>query len=323
MNALSVSLRLLSGSASPARSGTELPARLKLLNWGANATIVGEVLLDDQSAAAFAANQRAIGRERIALDFEHNTVEGTAEYQHSQEPRRIAAQGRPEVVPGDGLYLADLTWTETGTAHARDYEDLSPALFLQDGRVIGIHSAALTRTGAVHGLTAFSAGAGLGALLQTLSAGSAGHTKNQVNDTTMPDEKPAPAPELAALTARLDTIESALNQIREADTPGKVVALSATVATLETRLQQSATAADEAERESLVAQAARDGKIIPLSADAVKTVPLPLLKDIIANMPKNVVPLHANAKPGETKPELKGFAAVQAAIAEHLKHAAK
>ena len=102
-----------------------------------------------------------------------------------------------------------------------------------------------------------------------------------------------------------------------------MVALSATVATLETRLQQSATAADEAERESLVAQAARDGKIIPLSADAVKTVPLPLLKDIIANMPKNVVPLHANAKPGETKPELKGFAAVQAAIAEHLKHAAK
>lgn len=48
---------------------------------------------------------------------------------------------------------------------------------------------------------------------------------------------------------------------------------------------------DQTEREQLVRQAAREGKLVPLSADQVKTVNIDILRSIISNQPRNVVPL--------------------------------
>jgi len=294
VNSNSVSLRVIPGLASPAKGAAELPGRIKLLNWGVNQTIYGDILLDDASAAVFDANQRKIGRERVALDFEHNTVPGTPEFERSQEPRPIASMGAPKIVRGDGLYFEQATWTKTGGDMADNFEDLSPAVFLDNGRVIGLHSAALTKTGAVYGLTLFSASDEITSMLRTLSAampaaGIQPHTK------IMPEPTPGTAPELAALTARLETIEATLKQLAEPNAP-QLVPLSARITDLETQLKTNSLTADEKERAALLAEASRDGKVIPLSADGLKLVPTAALKEIVANLTKGAVPL--SARPG-------------------------
>jgi hypothetical protein len=55
----------------------ELPSRLKLLNWGANATVKGVVKVGPQTQADLAANQKTLGFDRVALDFDHQTVPGS------------------------------------------------------------------------------------------------------------------------------------------------------------------------------------------------------------------------------------------------------
>src|SRR5581483_5390293 len=150
-----VSLRAIPNGA---LKGEALPNRLKLLDWGKNDTIVGPVIVDQTSAALLESNQRKLGFERVALDFEHNTVPGSPEYERTHEPRDVAAYGAPRIIPGQGLSLENLEWTKTGQKKARNFEDLSPAVKPDAaGRVIFMHSAALTRNGAVHGLTFFSA----------------------------------------------------------------------------------------------------------------------------------------------------------------------
>jgi hypothetical protein len=314
----SISLRVIPGLAAPAQDAKTLPARLKLLNWGTNPTIYGDIVLDDTSAEVFAANQRKIGREEVALDFEHNTVPGTAEYDRSQEPRPIAAMGSPVIVRGDGLYLEQATWTKTGTETADNFKDLSPAVFLDGQRVIGMHSAALTKTGAVYGLTLFAASSELQTMLQTLSASLTPAGTQPNTPHTMPENTPAPAPDLAAINARLDQLEAIAKQLAAPDAPA-LVPLSARIAALESQIQTNSQTADERERAALLAGASTDGKVIPLSADGLKLVPTAALKEIVAGLPKNVVPLSASTKPNaDTKPALKGLARTAAAINAQL-----
>lgn len=147
-----------------ARQNT-LPTRLKILNWGRNESTEGAVLLDELSASLFVSNQSQIGRTRCPLDFEHNTVPGTEEYNRTQEPRKIAAFGAPKIIPGDGLYLETLDWKVTAET-AKNFEDLSAAPMLDaNHRVIALHSAALTKAGAVYNLPSFFEQAQLSALL--------------------------------------------------------------------------------------------------------------------------------------------------------------
>ena len=63
------------------------------------------------------------------------------------------------------------------------------------------------------------------------------------------------------------------------------------VEALKTQKVEDTNRNDQSERESLIRQAAREGKLVPLSADQVKTVNIDILRSIISNQPKNVVPL--------------------------------
>lgn len=141
-----------------ALDGKSLPKKIKLLSWGKNETTDGDVYLDEKTIAMFNSMQEKMGRdEDVALDFDHNTVPGSIEYKQGQ-PKNIAAYGQPELIEGDGLYLTDLEWTPLGKSKALDYKDLSPACWTdKDGSVTGLHSAALTPNGAVHGLKFYSA----------------------------------------------------------------------------------------------------------------------------------------------------------------------
>lgn len=137
-----------------ALSAGTLPRRMKLFGWGSNDTTKGSVVLNEVTRGAFAANQRRLGRERVAVDFEHNTVEGAPEYARSKEPRPVAGFGAPRLIPGDGLYLEGIVATPEGERNVANYEDISPATWLaDDGTLLGLHSVALCRAGAVFNLT--------------------------------------------------------------------------------------------------------------------------------------------------------------------------
>jgi phage I-like protein len=140
-----------------ALSADKLPARLKLANWGDNPSTKGNFRVTEHTVKVLPELQRSLGFGEIALDFEHNTVPGTTEYERTKEPRDVAAYGVPAVVRGDGLYLENLRWTPAGRAAALNFADLSPAVKADTaGNIEFIHSAALCRNGSVDGLTFYS-----------------------------------------------------------------------------------------------------------------------------------------------------------------------
>ncbi|MDF3129275.1 phage protease [Kiritimatiellaeota bacterium B1221] len=263
-------------------ASAKLPVRLKVLDWGTNDSVKGPIVLDEKSALGFAAEQKRLGKERIAIDFEHNTLPGTSAFESSSEPRRVAGYGAPVVVRGEGLFLEDIVWTPAGIAEALNYEDISPAPYLNDDRrVSALHSTALVRNGAVAGLHFFSA--------DSVGVDASGNPN--------PPEKSMNEEELAAfkqlqedvknLLARVDALKPA-PEGNSAEEYNQVVALSASVVALSGTVEAM-------QRDALVESATRDGKVIPLSAEELVDFPLPKLKSMIEKLPVTV-PLSSEGK---------------------------
>jgi phage I-like protein len=132
-------------------AGEALPTRLKLLNWGSNPGTKGDMICNATTLRELGRNQRAANYERIAFDFEHNSVKNSDAYRG--EPAAVAGYGIPEVVEGEGLFLNSIEWTAEGKQFigGRHYVDQSPALLTNArGEVIFIHSAAACRNGALN-----------------------------------------------------------------------------------------------------------------------------------------------------------------------------
>ncbi len=254
-----ISLRAISNGA---LKGEALPSRLKLLGWGRNDTVIGPVVVDDISAQVFSANQKALGFERVALDFEHNTVPGSPEYERTQEPRDVAAYGAPRIVAGEGLFLENLEWTKTGQKKARNFEDLSPAVKPDDaGRVIFMHSAGLTRNGAVYGLTFFSAHKTM-----TTPATPAASAATFITLSALAAALGLPATAAEADVAAKIKKLSALEALEPLFKDGKIVAL----APMEERLKKI----EDANTAGVATLSAKiDGQVVTFSAeDVVRTV---------------------------------------------------
>src|SRR5438132_11682373 len=77
----------------------EPPSKLVLLNWGDNATTKGNFRVGQHSLQSLSGNQRNLGFEEIALDFEHNTLPG--HLSHRGEPAAIAGRGNPKVIENE------------------------------------------------------------------------------------------------------------------------------------------------------------------------------------------------------------------------------
>ncbi len=307
-----------------ALAADELPKRLKILNWGPNESTKGTVLLDAQSAAAFDANQRALGVEKIAIDYEHMTVPGSPAYRESKEPRPVAGYATPRIVPGEGLFLENIEWTTSGKADAKNFADLSPATRLdKQGRVVFLHSTALCRNGAVYDLSFFSA------------------------DPAQPTSKDPDMSDLATVLTKLETltttltgIDSRLKAVEErkpeittlsAKVDGKdvvlnVVDLVTRLTGVEGKLTAAQTAAENAEKATIIARFAADGKAPlgedgkPLSADALQTFSVGELKRLLANTPVTV-PLSARGRTpagAQRDDKVKGLARANAALEGQL-----
>jgi len=302
-----LTLTALPGSKEAALSAADLPKRLRLFAWGDNSSTKGKFTVNETTLRQLAANQRALGFERIALDFEHNTVPGTAEYLRSQEPRPIAAFANPVVIQGEGLFVDALDWRPRGIAERANYEDLSPTVGTNDrGEVTFIHSVALCRNGAVDNLTIDSA-----TLLAALTA-------NATQVTPKPMLTPAALAALMGLpeTASEADVKAKFTSLSNPATP-PVIALTATVDGKSVTLTPAEVAqkivdlsaqfaalrdgATNAERTAIITALSADGKVpkksdgTAYSADELKALDVPMLKLLSANTPKTV-PLSASQR---------------------------
>src|SRR5579872_6280896 len=103
-----------------ALSKKDLPTKIKILNWGKNSTVNGDVILNDDSLQYFDVYQEKTGRDKnVPIDFDHNTVKDSKTYVPGM-PKHIAGYGDPELIKGDGLYLKNIQWTPSGQEYGRD-----------------------------------------------------------------------------------------------------------------------------------------------------------------------------------------------------------
>ena len=311
----------------------ELPGRLKLFDWGVNKTSEGDFLVDEGSLAVFAANQNRLQRQQVQVDFNHNTVEGTAAYLAAKGSPEMAGYGIPVIVHGEGIFLEGVETTPSGLSKSADYKDLSPApLVDSSNRVIGLHSVALVPAGATEGLTIESAALkALSASLKTLAvppsklmgekpkvdAYANGQSPN--NDPIMEETKKAV---LTALGGDEDmSYEDVCQKLKavfkssggkegplNSPAPGteiiercltaslkpvmeKLEAQEGTIKTLQASLDTERASLQDRERAAIVSDASKAGKVIPLSADEIKTLDIKILSSLVANLPKAVVPM--------------------------------
>ena len=137
-------------------AGAPLPKRLRLFRLGTNETSQGPFVVTEETLANLSAVQRKMGRERIAIGWEHNIDPGSEEYKRTNEPRPVAARGATVMaVAGQGIDLVDIDWTDLGSQNIGQYEDLSPTPVYNTNtrEVRGLLSASLVRAGAVYGLS--------------------------------------------------------------------------------------------------------------------------------------------------------------------------
>lgn len=138
----------------------EFPDRIKVMDWGANENIFKyPVIVNDYTAEVFAQNQKNLGRAEVALDYNHCTCKESPEYQVHGDKPSIFAYGTPRVVPGDGIWLENLRWTDYGRQYAKNVADISPVPVTnkKSGEVLALDSVALTPTGAIDDLHFYSA----------------------------------------------------------------------------------------------------------------------------------------------------------------------
>ena len=289
----------------------KLPHRIKILNWGDNPNCHGKRV---NVGPLFA---KCLGAEtypyrKVALDFEHNTFPGTAAYKESQEPRPVAGFGTVEVVEGKGVYLTMSAWTPEGERNAVNFADVSAgAVTDKDGNVVAVASVALCRAGAVGGMDFVEA---------PLSGGVSSALSGIINNS---EKQKGQAMDFKALLIKSlglgddatdEAIQAALAKALEKKPEGDGTeanpardnaaindAVKAAVAEAVKPIQEQVAALSAAavahEKQDLIAQAAREGKVIALSAEALAKIGVDDLKATIA---KTAVTVPLNARtPGK------------------------
>lgn len=313
----------------PAPATQELPKRLQVGRWGTNESTKGKVIVNERTAKILPLLQRITGYDTIALDFEHNTLPGSDAYKADKEPRKIAANGVPVVVPGEGLFVEQLDWTPEGAAaySGKHFPDLSPAVKLEDdGTVIFMHSSALTRHGSIYDLKAFSASPDPVDLFRTMDPKllllSLLGLRADASEAQITERADAVKAQLAGIGAleqkvtgfsatietltadnkaageKIAALETGLKGATSETAAATITALSTdlkgakdTIATLVQRL-------DNQEREGLIAQAVQAGKIVPFNA--VRAMDVPAAKKLLEELPKDQVPTQRRTVEGVT-----------------------
>jgi len=300
-------LRTTGVAVSLSADAAKLPRRIKVLNWGDNPNChgkrvnVGALFLRCLSAETYP-------YRKVALDFEHNTFPGTEAYKESQEPRPVAGFGEIEAVEGDGVYITMSSWTPEGEKMAANYADVSAgAVTDKEGNLIAVASVALCRAGAVEGMDFVEA---------PLSGGVAAALSGIINQEgglkpAAPTQKGKAMDYKSLLLKKLglgedatdEAIEAALSaggnapapqdeEQKAALTAAVTAAVAEAVKPIEEKVAALSAAAVAHEKADLIAEAAREGKVVALGADAIEKITVEDLKATIAKTPVTV-PLSA------------------------------
>jgi phage I-like protein len=309
-----LTLRANAPQFDPAQGEQGLPPKILVLAWGEHATTKGVVICDDTTMRQLAAFNAAQNWDRIALDFEHNSVPGSPTY--AGEPVKIAGYGTLQLVAGEGIYLVMSSWTPEGKAFAAGghYGDLSPVVKVNDrNEVIGLHSVALCRHGATPGLVFLSTA---GSMQTPTAANRELRTANSTSSTMTPEQLIAKLAEmldlaatatadevLAALTEKMSAGEKELtaakaemekNKTLSAGTSDELKLLAATLKEQGETLKLLTTQQLESQRGEIIAAAVREGKQVPSIA---KSMALDDLKKLCAELPVTV-PMSARTLEG-------------------------
>lgn len=295
-----ITLRANAPQFDPAQGAKGLPERILILAWGEHDTTKGKVICDDTTMKQLSAYNAARNWDRIALDFEHNSVPGSPTYQG--EPVKVAGYGTLQLVAGEGIYLVMSSWTPEGREYAAGghYGDLSPVVKVNDqNEVIGLHSAALCRHGATPGLVFLSAAGPI----QT----PASRIKHPAHTTMSPEElmkaiakalglaETATAEEiLSGLTSKMGAMDATEKELTAMKDKQKALAaagddtlkqLAAQLTELKGELKTLSATQLDSQRGEIIAQATREGKAVPSIA---KTLDLASLKQLCAELPVTI-----------------------------------
>ena len=308
-------MRTTGTAVSLSADAAKLPRRIKVLNWGDNPNSHGK-RVNVGPLFAKCLNAETYPYRKVALDFEHNTFPGTAAYKESKEPRPVAGFGTIEAVEGEGVFITMSSWTPDGEKMAANYADVSAgAVTDDDGNLIAVASVALCRTGAVDGMDFVEA---------PLSGGVSSALSGIINQEgglkpAAPIQKGTAMDYKALLLKTLglgedatdEAIQAAVAKVAEKKPEEDAAALSAAVKTavaeavkpIEEKVAALSAAAVAHEKADLIAEAAREGKVIALGADAIGKITIEDLKATIAKTPVTV-PLNAKtpANMKETPP---------------------
>ncbi len=128
----------------------EPPTELRLFAKGATATTKGPVVWNDRAAKATMAAFKASGLDQIPFDVGHGMLNPFA----PPEGHKAFGWFTPEA-RSDGLYAADIEWTEDGAAKLskREFRFYSPAIMRdgESGEVAELINVALTNLPATRG----------------------------------------------------------------------------------------------------------------------------------------------------------------------------
>lgn len=268
----------------------KLPRRIKVLNWGDNPNCHGKRVNVGPLFAKCLSSETYPYRQ-VALDFEHNTFPGTAAYKESREPRPVAGFGAIEVAEGKGVYLTMSSWTPEGERMAVNYADVSAgAVTDKDGNVVAVASVALCRAGAVDGMDFVEA-----PLSGGVSSALSGIINNHNQKGTAMDFKALlikslglgdDATDEAIQAALAKALERKPDENQEARKAAMSAAVKAAVAEavkpINEQVAALSAAAVDHEKRDLIAEAAREGKVVALSADALAKLSVEDLKATIA-----------------------------------------
>jgi len=306
MNGIKLTCFRISNGALAAR---ELPTRLKILAWGDNPTPFGITpRVGAHSVRMFPRLMQAQNLDMVAIDYEHNTVKGTPAYRESKEPRDVAGYGRPLLIAGQGLFLEDIEWTPSGRESARNYIDLSPAVHLDEakGEVDLMHSVALTRAGAVEGLSFYSmdanatgdTGMDWKAFLCNFTGQEADATDDDLAKgfvariTALCAEAVGSHEAVTTLNGEIDALSTKMAGLgvgeKGSEAAEQIVALSGTVQALEGKVSTLQADLAQRDRDAQCARAAREGKVIPLSAEQIAGMAVKDLGEMIDKLPVTV-----------------------------------
>ena len=304
----------------------KLPHRIKILNWGDNPNCHGRRV---NVGPLFA---KCLGAEtypyrKVALDFEHNTFPGTAAYKESREPRPVAGFGSIEVAEGRGVYLTMSGWTPEGERMASHYADVSAGAVTDgDGNVVAVASVALCRAGAVDGMDFVEAplsggvSSALGGIMDNIKQeGKAmDYRALLVKSLGLGDDATDEAVQAAlakALERKPDAGDGAEKEAGEAAIAETVkAAVAEAVKPIEERVAALSAAAVAHEKADLVAAAAREGKVVALSVDALAKLSVEDLKEAIAKTAATV-PLSARTPGKLAEPQADALSEAQRRIA--------